>query len=85
MNPIIADLFRAFLYILLVAIIARALLSWFPISRTNPFVRLVHQITDPLIDPVRRIMPRTGMIDLSPMIVVILLWLMIMVVGRVSN
>ena len=85
MNPVIADLFRAFLYILLVAIIARALLSWFPISRTNPFVRLVHQITDPLIDPVRRIMPRTGMIDLSPMIVVILLWLMIMVVGRVSN
>ncbi len=85
MNPVIADLFRAFLYILLIAIIARALLSWFPISRTNPFVRLVHQITDPLIDPVRRIMPRTGMIDLSPMIVVILLWLMIMVVGRVSN
>lgn len=85
MNPVIADLFRGFLYILLIAIIARALLSWFPISRTNPFVRLVHQITDPLIDPVRRIMPRTGMIDLSPMIVVILLWLMIMVVGRVSN
>ena len=85
MNPVIADLFRAFLYILLIAIVARALLSWFPISRTNPFVRLVHQITDPLIDPVRRIMPRTGMIDLSPMIVVILLWLMIMVVGRVSN
>ena len=85
MNPLIADLFRAFLYILLIAIVARALLSWFPISRSNPFVQLVHQITDPLIEPVRRIMPRTGVIDLSPMIVVIVLWLMIMVVGRVSN
>ena len=85
MNPVIADLFRAFLYILIVAIIARALLSWFPISRANPFVRLVHQITDPLIDPVRRVMPRTGMIGLSPMLVIVVLWLMIWVVNRVSN
>ncbi len=85
MNPAIAAIFNAFLYILIIAIIARALLSWFPISRTNPLVQLVHQITDPLIEPVRRVMPRTGMIDLSPMIVVIVLWLMIMVVNRVSN
>ena len=73
MNPTIASLFSAFLYILLIAIVARALLSWFPISRDNPFVRLVHQITDPLIEPVRRVMPRTGMIDLSPMVVVIVI------------
>lgn len=85
MNPTIASLFSAFLYILLIAIVARALLSWFPISRDNPFVRLVHQITDPLIEPVRRVMPRTGMIDLSPMVVVIVIWLMILVVGRVSD
>ncbi len=85
MNPVIANLFSAFLYILIIAIVARALLSWFPISRDNPFVRLVHQITDPLIEPVRRVMPRTGMLDLSPMIVVIVLWLMLLVVGRVSD
>ena len=84
MNPIIADLFRAFLYILMIAIVARALLSWFPISRNNPLIQLVHQITDPLIDPVRRVMPKTGMIDLSPMAVIVLLWLMIYVVNRIS-
>ena len=84
MNPAIGGILTAFLYILLIAIVARALLSWFPISRSNPFVRLVHQITDPLIEPVRRRMPRTGMIDLSPMVVVIVLWLMIWVVGQVS-
>ncbi len=80
----IAGVITAFLYILIIAIVARALLSWFPISRNNPFVQLIHQITDPLIEPVRRLMPRTGMIDLSPMIVVILLWLMIVVVGRAA-
>ena len=85
MNSTIASLFNAFLYILIIAMVARALLSWFPISRNNPFIRLVHQITDPLVEPVRRVMPRTGMIDLSPMVVVVVLWLMIMVVGRVSD
>ncbi len=85
MNPVIAEIFRAFLYILIIAMVARAILSWIPISRSNPFVQLIQQITDPLVEPVRRFMPKTGMIDLSPMLVVILLWLMILVVNRVSN
>ena len=85
MNPVIAEIFRAFLYILIIAMVARAILSWIPISRSNPFVQLIQQITDPLVEPVRRFMPRTGMIDLSPMLVVILLWLMILVVNRVSS
>ena len=85
MNPVIAEIFRAFLYILIIAMVARAILSWIPISRSNPFVQLIQQITDPLVEPVRRFMPKTGMIDLSPMLVVILLWLMILVVNRVSS
>ena len=85
MNSAIAGILNAFLYILIIAIVARALLSWFPISRSNPLIQLVHQITDPLIEPIRRIMPRTGVIDLSPMIVIVVLWLMILVVNRVSN
>ena len=85
MNSTIAAIFTGFLYVLIIAIVARSLLSWFPVSRTNPFVLIVHQITDPLIQPVRRYMPRTGMIDLSPMIVIGVLYVMIIVVGRVSN
>ncbi len=85
MNGTIAALFTGFLYVLIIAIIARALLTWLPVSRTNPFVLIVHQITDPLIQPVRRYMPRTGMIDLSPMLVIAVLYVMIIVVGRVSN
>lgn len=85
MNSTIAELFTWFLRLLIVAIVARSLLTWVPISRTNPFVLIVHQITDPLIQPVRRFMPRTGMIDLSPMIVIGLLYVMTLVVREVSN
>ena len=59
---------------ILIAIFIRAILSWFPVSRENPIVSVVFQITDPILAPVRRIMPRTGMIDLSPMVTIIVLF-----------
>lgn len=57
MNDQIAAVFRAFLYLLILATLARAILSWFPISPSNPFLRIVHQLTDPLIVPLRRACP----------------------------
>ena len=59
--------------ILAYAIFARAILSWFPIDRGGPIFRVLDAITDPILDPLRRIIPRIGMIDLSPMIAMLLL------------
>ena len=84
MNPQIAQLFIIFLYLLVAAVVIRSLLTWFPISPRNEFARLLFRITEPLLDPVRRIMPRTGFIDLSATVVVILLIVMIAVIRRVS-
>ncbi len=39
----------------------------------NPITRLLLDITDPILAPVRRITPSTGMLDFSPMVVLILL------------
>jgi YggT family protein len=39
----------------------------------NPIVVVVHEITEPILQPIRAIMPRLGMIDLSPMIASFLL------------
>jgi len=84
-NPQIAALFTIFLYVLIAAIIARSLLSWFPVSHDNPFARLLYQVTEPLLAPVRNILPRTGMIDFSAMLVIILLYVMIAVVNQAAN
>lgn len=60
-----------FLYI---AIFARVLLSWFPqLSTTNPLVQFVFAVTEPVLSPIRRLLPRMGMFDLSPMIALILI------------
>jgi len=85
MNDQIALVFKTFLYIILFAIIARSLLSWFPLDPRNQLVRLLHQFTEPLLEPVRRILPRTGMIDLSAMAVILLLYVMIFVVNKAAS
>ncbi|MCK9521104.1 MAG: YggT family protein [Dehalococcoidia bacterium] len=85
MNEQIATLFIVFLYLLIAALIGRALMSWFPVSHDNQFARVLYQITEPLLEPVRRIIPRTGMIDFSTMVVIILLYVMIAVVQQAAN
>jgi YggT family protein len=85
-NDQIAAIFIAFLYVLIAAIIVRSLLSWFPnIDRSNQFVRLLDAVTEPLLQPVRNIMPRTGMIDFSAMIVIVVLFVMITVVQAAAS
>lgn len=85
MNHQVAQLFTVFLYLLIFAVIARSLLSWFPVNQDSQLAYVLRRITDPLIEPFRRIMPRMGMIDLSPMAVIIVLYLMITVVNQAAS
>ena len=55
------------------AVIARSLLSWFPVDQSSPLFQVLHRVTEPIVEPIRRVMPNTGMIDLSPMIAIILI------------
>lgn len=75
----------AFLWILIIAVFARSLMTWFPVSRDNQFARMLNTVTDPLIEPVRRILPRTGMFDFSAMVVLVLLYVMLSVVQRATG
>ena len=59
--------------ILYVAIIVRSLMSWFNPSPDNPLVRFVYEITEPVLAPLRRIVPRIGMIDITPIVAIVLL------------
>lgn len=85
MDPAIAALFRLFLYALIVAIFLRAILSWFPLDPRAPYYRFLIRVTEPLLEPVRRVLPRLGAIDLSPMVVLLLLFLMVNVVERLAS
>ena len=56
------------------AIFIRAILSWFPIDPSGPIVQGIASVTDPVIAPLRRVIPRIGMIDITPMVAMILLF-----------
>lgn len=58
------------------AIIGRALLSWFPIRPGNPFypvAAVLFQLTEPILAPLRRVIPRLGMLDITPLVALFLL------------
>ncbi len=80
MNDQVALIFTVFLYALIVAILVRSLFSWFPVSRDNEFARLLVTVTEPLLAPVRNLLPRGLMLDFSGMIVIVVLYVMITVV-----
>ena len=58
---------------LVIAIVLRAILSWFVPQGDHPVVRILRDVTDPLIVPLRRVIPSIGMLDLSPFVAIILL------------
>jgi YggT family protein len=60
-------------FILQFAIIIRALMSWFNPSPENPIARIVYEITEPVLGPLRRIVPRIGMIDITPIVAILLM------------
>ena len=61
--------------ILTYAIIIRAILSWFLPRRQNLIIILFDDITEPLLAPLRRVIPRLGMFDLSPLVAIGILYI----------
>lgn len=63
--------------VLTFAIIIRAVLSWFPPSRTlAPVTALLNEATDPVLRPIQRRLPTFGGFDFSPLLAIMLISLM---------
>jgi len=61
---------------LVAAIIIRILLSWFSMTGATAggsLIRLLDDITEPILGPLRRVLPTLGMIDISPIVAIILI------------
>jgi YggT family protein len=70
---LLADFIDLFFYLLSLAILARVLLSWVRVSPYHPAVEFLYRITEPILAPLRRIIPPVGMMDISPIIAMLLL------------
>jgi YggT family protein len=62
--------------VLYIALLIRVFSSWFNVGPTSPLFPILnigYQVTEPILAPIRRVLPRLGMLDLSPMVALLLL------------
>ena len=72
---VLIDFIRILSWALLIAIIVRALLSWFVPNDGTGMTRVLLDITEPVLAPIRRMLPPVGGIDFSPILALILIQL----------
>ena len=72
MNLIFALLHFAILGLELLIVIT-ALMSWFPGALQSKFGQWATWMSDLIVEPVRKLLPRTGMLDFSPLIAILIL------------
>jgi YggT family protein len=58
---------------LAIAVFLRAIISWFRLAPDNPLVVILEQITEPILAPLRRVIPPVAMMDITPVVAMILL------------
>ena len=78
---VLANLLSAVAYVLdilltiyLYIIIARAIISWVNPDPYNPIVKFLYRATEPVLYRVRRILPAMGGLDLSPLVVILVIY-----------
>ena len=55
-------------------IIIRAIISWVNPDPYNPIVQFLYRVTEPVLRPIRRVLPPMGGIDLSPLVALLLIY-----------
>ncbi len=71
-----SGLLTVYKYLLLASVV----ISWINADPYNPIVNFIYRATEPVLRKVRRYMPNTGMIDLSPLVVFALIYLIQIIV-----
>jgi YggT family protein len=76
----LAQLLIQLLNLYVLAIIGRIILSFFPIAPGSPLsgiASFLYSITEPVLGPIRNLLPSVGMFDLSPMVVIFVIRLLV--------
>ncbi len=68
--------------LLIILIFIHALGSWIPQIRESRFYELLDRIVEPMLRPIRQVLPHMGGIDISPMILIFILILIDRLIAR---
>jgi YggT family protein len=78
----LVDLLRYSLYILVFAVIVQAVLSW--VNPYTPLAPALDALVRPFLRPLRRFVPPVGNVDLTPLILIVILYVLLIVVNHLA-
>ncbi|GAB6041164.1 YggT family protein [Endothiovibrio diazotrophicus] len=76
----VAEIATIMTYVFIGSILVQAIISWVNPTGYNPVTAILYRLNEPLLGPIRRLMPPIGGIDLSPLAVLIILQLVLLVI-----
>ena len=80
MTDFLRVFFQLLVTVLWLMVIGRVLLSWINPRFEGPVARFLYDTTEPLLAPIRHLLPQTGMFDLAPLVLVLALGILLRVV-----
>jgi len=79
----LADLLRFSVYILIFAVFVLAVLSW--VNPDAPVAPVFNALTRPFLRPLRRVVPAVGRVDLSPLVLLMILWVLLILIDGLAR
>ncbi len=83
MPAVLVNFLQLLVYALWALMLARVVLSWVSPGGGSGFAAFVYQATEPILAPIRRILPPTAGIDWSPLVAMLLIGVVVRIIGRI--
>jgi len=81
MGTFVVVFLRFLILALWILLLGRVLISWVDPRFSGRVGRFLFETTEPFLAPLRRVLPQTGMVDLSPLIAILVLGVLVRLVG----
>jgi len=79
----LGELIKTIIWVYIFALIIQAIISWVGNTQGNPLIPLVNSLTNPLLKPIRKVVPLIGMMDLSPLVAILGLNILLIIVTNI--
>ena len=82
MPPLVVTFLQLLIVVLMLLVLARVVVSWTAPTGGGGVVAFIYRVTEPVLAPIRRVIPPSGGIDWAPLIATLVLGLLLRFVGR---
>ena len=80
MSQFISVFVQLFFTVLWLVVVARVLIGWVNPTYQGPVARFLFETTEPMLAPIRRLIPSTGTVDFSPLVLLVVLGFIVQLV-----